>query len=84
MKNTRRPQESKPRGQNGKSRPPRELDFNTVFKRYKRDTKKSGAVQECQNRQHYVKPTEKRKLALEQAIKRERRRQAMDTLPIKF
>jgi ribosomal protein S21 len=52
----------------------REVDFNTLFKRFKRDTKKNGIVQECLDRQHYVKSSEKRKCALEKAVKRERKR----------
>jgi len=52
----------------------REVDFNTLFKRFKRDTKKTGIVQECLDRQHYVKPSEQRKCALEKAVKRERKR----------
>jgi small subunit ribosomal protein S21 len=54
-----------------------ELDeggFNALFRKFKRRTKKDGIIQELRERRHYIKPSEKRKVALQKAIKREKKR----------
>nr|MCX3323556.1 30S ribosomal protein S21 [Bacillus paranthracis] len=42
------------------------------LRNFKRACEKAGIKQELRDRQHYVKPTEKRKIAKRQAVKRAR------------
>ncbi|ALB01449.1 30S ribosomal protein S21 [Francisella persica ATCC VR-331] len=46
--------------------------FDISLRNFKRACEKAGIKQELRDRQHYVKPTEKRKIAKRQAIKRAR------------
>ncbi|ORM39091.1 30S ribosomal protein S21 [Francisella endosymbiont of Ornithodoros moubata] len=46
--------------------------FDISLRNFKRACGKAGIKQELRDRQHYVKPTEKRKIAKRQAVKRAR------------
>lgn len=46
--------------------------FDISLRNFKRACEKAGIKQELRDRQHYVKPTEKRKIAKRQAVKRAR------------
>ncbi|ABO47375.1 30S ribosomal protein S21 [Francisella tularensis] len=46
--------------------------FDISLRNFKRACEKAGIKQELRDRQHYVKPTEKRKIAKRQAVKRVR------------
>ena len=44
--------------------------FDIALRRFKRACEKAGIKQELRDRQHYTKPTEKRKIAKRLAVKR--------------
>lgn len=44
--------------------------FDISLRNFKRACEKAGIKQELRDRQHYVKPTERRKLAKRAAVKR--------------
>ncbi|AIT09228.1 30S ribosomal protein S21 [Candidatus Francisella endociliophora] len=46
--------------------------FDISLRNFKRACEKAGIKQELRDRQHYVKPTERRKLAKRAAVKRAR------------
>ena len=48
--------------------------FEQAFRKFKRMIKKSGVLQECRDRQQYIKPSQARKLAHEKAVRREHKR----------
>ncbi|MBK2125876.1 30S ribosomal protein S21 [Fangia hongkongensis] len=47
--------------------------FDISLRQFKRACEKAGIVKEMRERQHYVKPTEQRKIAKRAAIKRARK-----------
>ena len=47
--------------------------FDISLRQFKRACEKAGIVKEMRERQHYVKPTEQRKIAKRAAIKRTRK-----------
>lgn len=47
--------------------------FDISLRAFKRKCQKAGIIQEQKERRHYIKPTEKRKIAKRQAIKRARK-----------
>ncbi|MDE4980202.1 30S ribosomal protein S21, partial [Francisella tularensis subsp. holarctica] len=49
--------------------------FEISLRNFKRASEKAGIKQELRDRQHYVKPTEKRNIAKRQAVKRARNSQ---------
>lgn len=44
--------------------------FDVNLRQFKRACEKAGIVREMRERQHYIKPTEQRKVAKRQAIRR--------------
>jgi small subunit ribosomal protein S21 len=44
--------------------------FDISLRTFKRKCQKAGIIQELKERRYYIKPTEKRKIAKRQAIKR--------------
>jgi small subunit ribosomal protein S21 len=46
-------------------------NFEGAFRLFKRKIKKSGVIQDCRNKEFYIKPSEKRKIALDKAKKRQ-------------
>lgn len=47
--------------------------FDISIRAFKRKCQKAGIIQELKERRYYIKPTEKRKIAKRQAIKRSRK-----------
>ena len=47
----------------------------SVFRRFKKGVEKKDVINEVKSREHYFKPSIKRKLAKEFAVKNERKRQ---------
>ncbi|WP_119342624.1 30S ribosomal protein S21 [Facilibium subflavum] len=47
--------------------------FDISLRQFKRACEKAGIVKEMRERQHYIKPTEQRKIAKRAAIKRARK-----------
>lgn len=47
--------------------------FDISLRAFKRKCQKAGIIQELKERRYYIKPTEKRKIAKRQAIKRARK-----------
>jgi len=48
-------------------------DFMKALRKFKRKVNESGIMQEYKDRQYYQKPSEKRRLAKKQAIRRQQR-----------
>jgi len=53
----------------------RNENFDSLFRRFKKNVEKRDVINEVKKREHYVKPCIKRKLAKEIARKNERKRQ---------
>lgn len=49
--------------------------FDSLFRRFKKGVEKKDIINEVKSREHYVKPSIKKKLAKEFAQKNERKRQ---------
>jgi len=49
--------------------------FDSLFRRFKKGVEKKDIINEVKSREHYVKPSIKKKLAKEFAVKNERKRQ---------
>ncbi len=49
--------------------------FESLMKRFKKNVEKKDIINEVRRREHFVKPSIKRKLAKELAVKREHKRQ---------
>lgn len=49
--------------------------FDSLFRRFKKGVEKKDIITEVRNREHFVKPSTKRKLAKEFATKNEKKRQ---------
>jgi len=47
--------------------------FDISLRAFKRKCQKAGIIQELKERRYYIKPTEKRKIAKRQAVKRARK-----------
>ena len=53
----------------------RNESFESLMKRFKKNVEKRDVINEVKRREHFIKPSVKRKLAKEVATKREKRRQ---------
>ena len=49
--------------------------FEALLRRFKKNVEKRDVINEVKRREHFIKPSVKRKLAKEVATKREKRRQ---------
>ena len=49
--------------------------FESMFRRFKKSCEKSDTLNEVKKREHYIKPSGKRKLARSLAVKKEEKRQ---------
>ena len=58
--------------------------FDICLRQFKRACEKAGIVKEMRERQHYVKPTEQRKIAKRAAIKRARKSSRNASFPRAF
>jgi small subunit ribosomal protein S21 len=47
--------------------------FDITLRTFKRKCQKAGIIQEVKERRYYIKPTERRKIAKRQAVKRARK-----------
>jgi small subunit ribosomal protein S21 len=59
----------------GVNRKHRHENFDSLFRRFKKNVEKKDIINEVRKREHFVKPSIKRKLAKEFATKNERKRQ---------
>jgi small subunit ribosomal protein S21 len=57
------------------------MNFDRRMRVFRRKVQRSGVLEEVKNRQHYIKPTTRRRNALNAAKRREWRRRMEDTLP---
>ena len=53
----------------------RSESFESLFKRFKKNVEKKDTINEVRRREHYIKPSAKRKLAGDVAVKKEQKRQ---------
>ena len=53
----------------------RNESFESLFKRFKKNVEKKDTINEVRRREHYIKPSTKRKLARAMAVKKEQKRQ---------
>lgn len=56
-------------------------NFDRMLRQFRRRVQNSGVLEEVKKRQHYIKPSEKRKNALNAAKRREKRNLASNSLP---
>ena len=49
--------------------------FESMMRRFKKSIEKRDVINEVKKREHFIKPSVKKKLAKEVAVKREKRRQ---------
>ena len=49
--------------------------FESLFKRFKKNVEKKDTINEVRGREHYIKPSTKKKLARAMAVKKEQKRQ---------
>ena len=54
-------------------------DINRVIKRFIKKCKKLGIIDEIKDRQHYTKPSEKKRRAKERAIRRRKKEERKNT-----
>ena len=59
-------------------------NFEKAIRKFKKMVSEDGILQEVLSKQHYVKPTTKRKLAKSQAVKRWRKKLQEEILPKKL
>ncbi len=57
------------------------MNFDRKMRTFRRRVQRSGVLEEYRNRMHYVKPTTRRRNALNAAKRREYRRRMEDQLP---
>ena len=57
------------------------MKFERKMRVFRRKVQRSGVLEEVKNRQHYIKPTTRKRNALNAAKRREWRRMMEDTLP---
>ena len=57
------------------------MNFERKMRVFRRKVQRSGVLEEVKNRQHYIKPTTRKRNALNAAKRREWRRMMEDTLP---
>ena len=55
--------------------------FDVTLRQFKRACGKAGIIQELRERKHYIKPTERRKIAKRAAISRAKKANRMPTRP---
>ena len=53
----------------------RNESFESLFKRFKKNVEKKDTINEVRRREHYIKPSAKKKLARDVAVKKEQKRQ---------
>jgi small subunit ribosomal protein S21 len=53
----------------------RSESFESLFKRFKKNVEKKDTINEVRKREHYIKPSAKKKLARDMAVKKEQKRQ---------
>jgi small subunit ribosomal protein S21 len=53
----------------------RSESFDSLFRRFKKNVEKKDTINEVRRREHYIKPSTKKKLAKEMAKKKEQKRQ---------
>ena len=58
--------------------------FDVNLRQFKRSCEKAGIVKEMRERQYYIKPTEKRKIAKRQAIRRAKKAARLILYPRPF
>ena len=56
------------------------MSFERKMRKFRRKVSRSGVLEEVKNRMHYIKPTTRRRNALNAAKRREWRRMMEDTL----
>ena len=60
---------------------PKPLDFEQMFKKFKKKIERDGILQEVRKREFYEKPAQKRQRKRKEAIRREEIRHEADGLP---
>lgn len=75
MKTIRRPQRPKPFGL--KVYVEQEGSVEKAIRKLKKKVTKCGVLQECRDRQHYTKPSEVRRVAHKNAVKRWKKKQGI-------
>ena len=59
----------------------KQQNFDRLLRQFRRRVQRSVILEEVRKRQHYIKPSEKRKNALNAAKRREKRNLASNSLP---
>ena len=49
--------------------------FDSLYRRFKKNVEKKDIINEVKQREHYIKPSIRKKLAIEMAVKKEKKRQ---------
>jgi|TARA_Y100000034_G_scaffold98479_1_gene120653 small subunit ribosomal protein S21 len=49
--------------------------FDSLYRRFKKTVEKKDIINEVKQREHYIKPSIRKKLAKEMAVKKEKKRQ---------
>jgi len=49
--------------------------FDSLYRRFKKNVEKKDIINEVKQREHYIKPSIRKKLAKEMAVKKEKKRQ---------
>lgn len=80
----RRPQKKKEKQFNGSTVVCGDLPFEKAMRIFKKKIEKSGILKELRERQHYIKPTTKRKMAAAAAEKRWKKELQRAALPEKL